>query len=141
MARRKLPSDEHVAHLVQELGFTYEQIAAQYGCTRQAVYAAMTAVGQRSPRGPQFSYREWIPWKGIKVEHNNQLLIRRLRLYARAQLKQPLTPAQTAQLDQWLTYMREHNAIVVYDRDAGFRLAPRRPGETGMARPHPAPVG
>jgi transposase-like protein len=141
MARRKLPPDEVVARLVKDEGLTYEQVAERYGCTRQAVYQAMTAIGERSPRGPAVSYREWIPWSGIKVEHNNDLLVRRLRLYARRQLGHPLPPAQSALLDQWLAYMREHNAIVVYDRAVGFRLAPRRKGETGLARPHPVPVG
>lgn len=141
MARRKLPDVDELVRLVNDEDLTYEEIAQRYGCTRQAVYFAMTGAGQRSPRSPEHSYREWIPWQGIKVEHNNDLLIKRLRLHARRELGYRLTSAQTATLDQWLAYMREHGAIVVYDRAVGFRLAPRRPGETGMARPHPVPAG
>lgn len=140
MARNKLPGTDELARLVHEQGLTYREIGERYGCTRQAVYWALTAAGQRSPRSPEHSYREWIPWHGIAVEHNNDLLLKRLRLYARKQLGYQLTPTQIGILDQWLAYMRHHDAIVVYDRTMGFRLAPRRPGETGMARPHPAPV-
>ena len=141
MATRKLPANEEVVRMVQEEGRTYGEIAEEYGCSRQAVYHVMRHAGLRSPRSPEQSYREYIPWTGVAVEHNNDLLVKRLRMYARQQLGLPLSPEKTAKLDQWLAYMREHQAIVVYDRAVGFRLARRRPGEEGLARPHPAPVG
>lgn len=141
MSRRKLPPDQEVVRLVQDEGLTYQQVAARFGCTRQAVGLAMTNAGARSTRGAEYSYREWIPWTGVAPEHNNDLLVRMLRLHARDQIGLELSPAQQRRLEEWKDYMDRRGAVVLYDRALGFRLAPRRPGELGYARPAPDPVG
>lgn len=107
-----------------------------YGVTRQAVTDCLARAGIPSPRAELVrSYRDYIPWDHIGAEHNNDILVRRLRLYARLHTGGLLTGQEYRLLEKWLDYMRRNDAIVTYDRDRGFRLAHRAPGETGLARP------
>lgn len=133
---RKLPPAPAVAELVVVRGLTHAQVASMFGVTRQAVTDCLHAAGVASPRGVR-PYRDFIPWHPIAAIHNNDLLLRRLRLYARQQMGAPLRPGQAALLDQFLAYMRENNAVVIYDpnKTPGFRLAPRLPTDTDLVRP------
>lgn len=132
---RRLPATDVVIELVTQRGLTHEQVGHMYGVTRQAVGDCLDRAGIPRPRQEVVrSYREYIPWT-VGAEHNDDILVRRLRLYARLQTGGLLTRAEYARLHEWLDYMRANDAIVTYDRGRGFRLAHRRPGETGLARP------
>lgn len=130
MARRKLPPHDVVAALVRDHGWSTYRIADEYGATRAAVTHCLRQLGIESPRAPA-SYKEYIPWR-VKVAHNEGVIIRKLRLWARAQMRLEVTPAQRQQLDQWEALMRDY--VVDYDAECGFAYVPRQPGEMGMVR-------
>jgi hypothetical protein len=132
---RRLPADDVVIELVTQRGLTQEQVGSMYGVTRQAVGDCLDRAGIPRPRQELVrSYREFIPW-AVAAIHNNDLLVRRLRLYARLQTGGTLTRQEYARLQAWLDYMRTNDAVVTYRPDRGFRLARRAPGETGLVRP------
>lgn len=133
MSHRKLPDVKVLVKHLEEEGMTYAQVAELYGSSKQAVSAALDRANVDLGRA-QRSYRDHIPWR-VKVEHNSHLLVKMLRLHARSQLGLPIQPADLAKHDQWLQYMKLHDAVVVYHPDHGFGLDERRPGDSDLTRP------
>lgn len=135
-AHRKLPPTERVVALVEQ-GLTQRQIGEMFGVSPSAVGECLRVAKVSSPRRVTY-YNDHIPWK-VRVAHNSHVLVRRLRLHARKDTGGDLRPDQLALLDQWMTYMRHHDAVVVYEPDTeqGFFLDHRQPGDLRYVRPHP----
>lgn len=132
MSRRKLPPDAVVVDLVCRHGHSTSEIAREYGASRQAVSQCLRRASVRAP-GEAISYGRLIPWR-VRVQHNMDKPIRMLRLWARREMGLPLTPRYTAELDQWLAFLRDTDQVLCYDRDEGFYYDLREPEDEGIAR-------
>jgi hypothetical protein len=124
---RKLPPDHEVLRLVLEEGRTLRSVADEYGATRQAVSACLHDNGAYAPNAVM-PYREWIPWR-VRVPHNNDKIVRRLRRYARWQMGETFSEKEINNLSRWISRMRQLGVVVDYDPKAGFFYSPRRPDE------------
>lgn len=127
MSHRKLPPDEEVVRLVVEEGRTLQSVADEYGSSRQAVSNCLRNAGHGAPNAVQ-PYKEWIPWR-VRVIHNNDKIIRKLRRYARMQLGEEFRPGEVANLQKWVDHMRTLNVVIDYHPDTGFMYVPRRSDE------------
>lgn len=112
------------------LTMTHQQIADKicketgYKVARSTVSAALSRSGKTNP----VRYTDTIPWKPIAQHHNHHYALTMLRLLARTQEKQDLTPQQTARLDSWLKRMHDNNCVLayVYDSEDGFYYVRRK---------------
>jgi hypothetical protein len=122
-----LPPDEEVVRLVTGEGRTLQSIADEYGASRQAVSNCLRNAGVGSPKAIQ-PYKDWIPWR-VKVSHNNDKIVRKLRRYARLQMGETFRPGEVANLERWIARMRTLDVVIDYSPEVGFIYVPRRPDE------------
>jgi hypothetical protein len=127
MSHRKLPPNEEVVRLVVQDGRTLQSIADEYGASRQAVSNCLRGAGHGAPNAIQ-PYKDWIPWR-VRVIHNNDKIVRRLRRYARMQMGEHFRPGEEANLRKWVERMRDLGVVVDYHPDTGFVYVPRRSDE------------
>ncbi|MFF1776990.1 hypothetical protein [Streptomyces virginiae] len=113
---------------------TYEQIAAQYGVTKGAVYWQLSAAGQTKQRP---DHKRFIPWT-VKAEHAHARPAMMLRLLSRQEAGDETIPdVKVRMLGKWLKEVGEASVVVCYDRNmppnpaspstGGFYYSKRRP--------------
>lgn len=113
--------------LVVQEGRTLQSVADQYGASRQAVSNCLRAAGQGAPNAIQ-PYKDWIPWR-VRVSHNNDKIVRKLRRFARLEMGEEFRPGEIANLRRWAERMRQLGVVVDYHPEVGFMYVPRRPDE------------
>lgn len=131
-APRLLPDTETLKRLRRE-GWTYQNIADEYGVSRGAVYLQLQSVGATKQRP---SYRHLLPWTVAKP-HVFAHPAMMLRLLGRREAGAEISPPKARMLDKWLREMREADVVVCYHRDmapnpaspttGGFYYSRRRP--------------
>lgn len=109
-APRLLPTSDVLASLRRQ-GWTYDDIANQYGVTRGAVYLQLKQAKATTDR-PR--YDELIPWT-VRVEHTHAHPAMMLRLLARRRDGKPIPDAKSRMLDKWLRDLEEAGVVVCYD--------------------------
>jgi hypothetical protein len=129
MSARKLPPDLEVIRLVFNEGRSLQSVADEFGSSRQAVSACLRSAGRQAPNSVQ-PYRDWIPWR-VRVPHNNDKIVRKLRRYARWQMGERFTPGEIASLNRWVDRMHRLGVVVDYHPDIGFVYVPAAPDERG----------
>lgn len=127
MSNRKLPPDEEVIRLIVQEGRTLQSVADEYGATRQAVSNCLRNAGLGAPGAIQ-PYKDWIPWR-VRVPHNNDKIVRKLRRYARMQMGEQFRPGEIANLHRWIQRMQALGVVIDYHPEVGFMYVPRRNDE------------
>jgi hypothetical protein len=112
-------------------GRTLKSVADEYGATRQAVSNCLRGAGVGAPNAVQ-PYKDWIPWR-VRVPHNNDKIVRKLRRYARMQMGEQFRPGETANLNRWIERMHQLGVVIDYHPEVGFMYVPRRPDEPSDA--------
>ncbi|MER7445003.1 hypothetical protein [Micromonospora avicenniae] len=130
-APRVLP-EINVLKALRSQGWTYGDIAAEYGVSEQGVYMAMRrANATRKTPG----HKDLIPWR-VRREHAHAFPATCLRLLSRESKGEILPPVKKRLLDKWLRDIREANVVVCYDPEqppnpaskvGGFYYSRRRP--------------
>lgn len=121
MARpQKLP-DAGVLHQLRTVGtdsrpgkWTYDQIAAEYGTTRQGVHAALKKSHLVTPAN---RYTTEIPWK-VAESDNHHFIVEMLRMAARIRRGEDLPAYRIRWVEKWVRDMAEVDAVVDYKRGA-----------------------
>lgn len=131
VSHRKLPPDEEVIRLVVDEGRTLQSIADEFGASRQAVSNRLREAGVGAPKAIQ-PYKDWIPWR-VRVAHNNDKIVRKLRRYARVQMGESFRPGEVANLSRWIGQMRSLGVVIDYHPEVGFMYVPRRSDEPADA--------
>jgi hypothetical protein len=134
---RTLPDNEQVVRHLRD-GWTYQQIADEYGTSREAVSALVSRHRLAPPKVGRHS--EFIPWT-IAPEHRRFAELRKLRYYSRRMQGEQLTHAEEKALDNWLREMDtghpDFRVVVAYDRTVGWHYVEREPedGDGIIRRP------
>jgi transcriptional regulator with XRE-family HTH domain len=123
-APRLLP-DNDVLKKLRAQGWTYEDIANEYGVTKGAVYLRLRQAKATHDR-PDYSHL--IPWT-IRVEHAHARPAQMLRMLGRRENNLPIPEAKERMLDRWLQEVKEANVVVDYDPD--FPPNPANPKNGG----------
>jgi hypothetical protein len=109
-------------------GRTLKSVADEYGATRQAVSNCLRGAGVGAPNAVQ-PYKDW----RVRVPHNNDKIVRKLRRYARMQMGEQFRPGETANLNRWIERMHQLGVVIDYHPEVGFMYVPRRPDEPNDA--------
>lgn len=128
------PGDELVRVFQRDSSLTYTAVARRYGVTRQAVVKALGPRVAQLNRPPARSLKLFVPWR-VRVEHEQDFLVRMLRLYAREQLGFGVASGRRRGYYSWKREMDDRNLVVTYDRETGFALDERREGDAAYWRP------
>lgn len=104
-----------------------QSVADEYGASRQAVSNCLREAGIGAPNAIQ-PYKNWIPWK-VRVAHNNDKIVRKLRRYARMEMGEQFRPGEVANLHRWIQRMRDLDVLIDYHPEVGFMYVPRRSDE------------
>lgn len=141
-APRKLPGKDVLISL-RNRGWTDQQIAAQYGVSKHAVYLQLRDAGATKARP---NYRAFIPWR-VRRAHTWTYPPTMLRYLAQQSEGKELPEAKARLLRKWLADIREADVVVCYDPEippnpaspvtGGFYYARRRPedGESIIRQP------
>lgn len=130
MARpRTLPDNEQIIQHLRD-DWTYQQIADEYGTTREAVSALVARYRLAPPKVGR--HHEFIPWT-IAPEHRRDAPLRKLRYYSRRMQGEELTAAEEKALDNWLAEMNSwinpdtglRGVVLAYSREDGWYYVPR----------------
>lgn len=131
-APRLLP-DNDVLIKLREQGWSYEDIAQEYGVTKGAVYLRLRQAKATHER-PDYSYL--IPWT-VRVEHAHARPAQMLRALGRRKSGQENPPAKERMLNRWLKEIEEAQVVVDYDpeyppnpanpKNGGWHYRRRRP--------------
>ena len=134
-ARRILPDSATLAQLTDRYG--YRGVAERYGVSEIAVYQQLAAANL-TKKLPRY---QAIPWR-LAPRHTNLAIPKYLRALARAEAGGVVKPdGLLERARRWASALDVAGLTVCYDRDAGFSVDKRRPGE-GRVRPHDSgPVG
>jgi hypothetical protein len=116
-----------VIRLVVREGRTLQSVADEYGASRQAVSNCLRGAGIGAPNAIQ-PYKDWIPWK-VRVAHNNDKIVRKLRRYARMEMGEQFRPGEIANLHRWIGRMQALDVVIDYHPEVGFMYVPRQPHE------------
>lgn len=102
--------------------------------SRSAIIMARKRYGIDSPR-PRERYDDLIPWS-VEQEHRRKTDLRRLRDLARRRRGEPIPPERAVSLDNWLSALKEAEAVVMYDpqTEKGFWWVKRRPEDGDVIR-------
>lgn len=134
-APRLLPDNDVLASLRNQ-GWTYDDIAREYGVSRGAVYLRLKqAPGAVSPRA---RHADLIPWT-VAVRHAQAVPARMLRLLGQRENGDSLPPVKTRMLNKWLDEISDAGVVVCYHPQyppnpaspdtGGFHYARKRRGE------------
>ena len=135
-APRKLPELPELKQLLAD-GLTHQAIAEKFGVGAQAVYRQLAKANETDER-PR--YRSSIPWQRIAIKHNDNTHLRYLRMLAKQELGEELTPVQQRRLDAWKAQRLAQNVVIAYHPDkgpnpasanGGFYFTPRLPEDGG----------
>lgn len=114
----KVP-DKNTLQRWQEAGLTAQEMAdltlqrTGMSVSRSAIAQALSRYGLAKERT---RYIETVPWDVNKL-HATARPLRMLRLLGRRRNSMDLTDEEAKSLDNWLTTLAEHRAIVAYDPD------------------------
>lgn len=135
-APRLLP-DNDVLKKLRNQGWSYEDIAQEYGVTKGAVYLRLRSANAVKDR-PDYSHL--IPWT-VRVEHAHARPAQMLRFLGRREAGLSIPPAKERMLDRWLEDMREADCVVDYDpefppnpanpKNGGWHYRRRKPEDEG----------
>lgn len=109
-APRRLPTSDVLLSLRNQ-GWTYEDIANEYGVTKGAVYLALRQARATTTRP---SHRHLIPWV-VRSDHAHAKPVTMLRLLGRRERGDELPLPKARMLDKWLRGMRDNELVVCYD--------------------------
>lgn len=111
-APRLLPDNDVLLKLRRQ-GWSYEDIAQEYGVTKGAVYLRLKQAKATTDR-PDYSHL--IPWT-VRTEHAHARPAGMLRMLGRREAGLAIPPAKERMLDRWLAEVKEANVVVDYDPD------------------------
>lgn len=111
-APRQLPDTETLKSLRRQ-GWTYMDIANEYGVTKGAVYLQLQQ-GKATKARP--NYKHLIPWT-VRTDHAYAHPVMMLRLLGRRQNGDALPEVKGRMLDKWLKEIREADVVVCYHPD------------------------
>ena len=117
---RILPSNDVLAHWIQDEGLTHQQVCDRIEATtgvrpaRSSVSVAMARAGL-SPHRPRFS--DEVPWR-LKGKDLRAYPVRMLRLLGHRRLGDPMSDEENNRLDSWLEMLEREQAVVAWDPDA-----------------------
>lgn len=111
-APKRLPTSDVLLSLRQQ-GWTYEDIATEYGVTKGAVYLALRQARATSTRP---SHKNLIPWT-VRAEHAHAKPAGMLRLLGRRESGEELPAVKSRMLDRWLAGMHDNHLVVCYSPD------------------------
>ena len=133
-APRQLP-DRDVLLKLRQQGWTYNDIAAEYGVTKGAVYWQLQSANATKARP---NYKHLIPWT-VRSEHQHSHPAMMLRLLGRRQAEQDIPPVKERMLDKWLRELEEAQVVVCYHpemppnpaspKSGGWYYATRKPSD------------
>lgn len=109
-APRLLPDNDVLIKLRRQ-GWSYEDIASEYGVTKGAVYLRLKNAKATKDR-PDHS--ELIPWT-VRVEHAHARPAQMLRMLSRRRAGLANPPAKDRMLDRWLEEVESAGVVVDYD--------------------------
>lgn len=118
-------------------GLTQKQIAEIAGCSRSAISMAIERYELKSAR-PRARYMDLLPWK-VSNEHRMRAQARLLRLESRRRQGKAIGERDRVWLNNWLTWLDDQNAVVMYDPDTkpGFFYVPREESDDDIVRRPP----
>lgn len=132
-APRKLPTSDVLLELRHQ-GWTYAQIAAEYGVGISAVYLQLRQA--KAIERPLKRHSDLIPWR-VKTEHAHAHPVAMLRLLGRKNRGDQLPDVKDRMLTKWLREVKEADVVVCYDPEypanpasplvGGFYYSRRRP--------------
>lgn len=145
-APRQLPDNSVLVQLRRQ-GWTYADIAREYGVTETAVYLRLR---QANATERQNRHRALLPWR-VKRSHTYAFPAQMLRLLGRRQQGEVLPPVKGRMLDKWLRELAEADVVVCYDpemppnpaspKTGGFYYSRRRPEDgDAIIRHHSVPA-
>lgn len=111
-APRLLP-DNSVLIKLREQGWSYEDIAQEFGVTKGAVYLRLRDAKATKHRP---SYAHLIPWT-VRTEHAHARPAQMLRMLGRRENGDKIPPAKERMLDRWLKEIAEADCVVDYAPD------------------------
>lgn len=141
-APRLLPDNDVLLKLRRQ-GWSYEDIAQEYGVTKGAVYLRLRAAKATTDR-PDYSHL--LPWT-VRTEHAHARPAGMLRMMGRREAGLPIPPAKERMLDRWLAEVKAADVVVDYDPDyppnpanpknGGFHYRRRKPedGDSLVRKP------
>lgn len=133
--QRILPAAKVLAgRLEKDHSLTYTALADEYGVTRQAVTKALQRAKIEPKRPSPYSLKQFVPWR-VKVQHEQHVLVRMLRVYAREQLGMPVPKDRRRMYARWRHDMDQYGLVVTYDPETGFDTDLRRDGDERYWRP------
>ncbi len=113
---------------------TYEDIAVSYGVSKSAVYKAMRRAGLTKD-GSRNDHTDTIPWT-LTLRDRYHYIAEILRLLGRVRGGDTTVPKEKRlMLMRWLTERVAAQEVVTYDRDSGWSIVPRQPGDADVIRP------
>lgn len=123
MPRPPILPDSSTLRNLRRAGWTYADIAAEYGVSISAVYQQLRDIpGMIAPRA---RYTSALPWT-VAIEHKDNRHAEALRHLARREAGGELLPAKARALEKWLAERDAERTVVDYDRETGFHLVRRR---------------
>lgn len=144
-APRILPTSDVLIGLRQQ-GWTYDDIANEYGVTKGAVYLQLRQAKQVKDR-PR--YEQLIPWT-VRTVHASAAPALMLRLYGRREAGRKIPAVKERMLDRWLEEIKAQNVVVDYDPDYPpnpanpttggwhYRRRTKADGDSLIRKPEPA---
>lgn len=135
-----MPACEVLQRLKGE-GKTNREIADMYGAKPEGVRVAFIRCGMKPPRaGSRYDHTRFFPWKSMRSDHKSDFLAKRLRALSKKVQGGQLGAGEDRLTDEFTSYMDGTNRwglplSVHYDRDEGFYLAPREPGDRDYIHP------
>lgn len=130
--RRSQISDDEIRSLMDK-GMRATQIAQHF--TQRGRSITQQAISLRIKRltedGEERANR-LLPWP-VRTEHARGWVYTAVVAYAKHQQGAGITPAQLDQSRKLEQYLKDRDAVVTYDHDAGFILRNRRPEDGATA--------
>ncbi len=112
-AQRLLPASD-ILYGLRRQGWSYDDIAAEYGVSKGAVYLQLRQAKAVVKRP---SYKHLIPWT-VRLDHAHAHPVMMLRLLGRRQKGDDTIPGVKARLlDKWLREVAEADVVLCYDPD------------------------
>lgn len=141
---RKIPDDQDLVRLIRE-GMTYKQIAEEWCPANLGTHPVPGAIANyvsrhRERLGLEYGrprYEEFIPWR-VDGKHGTNKAVKMLRVAARLDAGEDVSPQELARFETWRGDLREHDLVVTYDGPddrIGFKYSRRQPGDRELIRP------
>lgn len=122
-APRQLPDDDTLVRLRRQ-GWSYNDIADEYGVTKGAVYLRLQRAGFTKTR-PNYSHL--IPWT-LRKEHQYAHPAQMLRLLGRRENGDAIPDVKLRMLDKWLRELAAADVVVCYHPDMAPNAASPKTG-------------